>query len=561
MKAGAGVWRQVGWVGLLLLALVPIWWSLGDHPLAHRSEGRYAAVSRTMAEGGSWLLPVLRGEPHLTKPPLTYWAEAATMRVLGVGELAARVPSAAAGTATAAMVLLLGWRLGGVGMGGWRRGVTAGVLLLAMPLPLVLSRLTLTDSILGFFWMGTLACGYLAWSEASGRAKRWAVVGLWTAVAGGLITKGPVAWVPLGVLAVWHAAAGRPGELLRLRPGVGGVLSAIPLLAWAGSVAVQYPEAVDLWWHEMGERAIGRGDHNQPMWFFIPVLIAGLFPATVLLDLPLKRADWGRVRRRVRGGGEAALWAWAVVLPFVMFSVISGKLMSYLLPLAPPLALLASGQMVRWFDGRGGLNSFRWEPSSLGRVVIVLTVGCIGGFIWMRYTPGGGVVHDAIPLSPILLLASIVPLSLAGWWYSSRGAGGRAAAAGMVAAVWMAAMCIAVGAQDPIARLGSWPDILRSVRERGLPTGGEAIAGYRIGDDSMAYYIRDAEDLQTPAELRAWAVRPEPGPRLVILQQRDWRGIVKRYNGTSRKFREVFEVDRRFGREPYVVVVTGWLGK
>ena len=88
--------RVPRWVlpAVLLVALAIIWHSLGDHPLYRPDEGRYGAVSAWMAEHGNWLQPRMRDVVHVTKPPLTYWAQAAAITALGRTELAVRLPSA-----------------------------------------------------------------------------------------------------------------------------------------------------------------------------------------------------------------------------------------------------------------------------------------------------------------------------------------------------------------------------------------------------------------------------------------------------------------------------------
>ena len=100
--------KHSGWLVILMVIIgsLPIFYGLGNHPLYGRSDARYAEVSREMAAGGEWLIPQKGDRPHLTKPPLVYWAEAAMMRLEGPTELAARLPSAIAGVATMG---LLAW--------------------------------------------------------------------------------------------------------------------------------------------------------------------------------------------------------------------------------------------------------------------------------------------------------------------------------------------------------------------------------------------------------------------------------------------------------------------
>ena len=53
-----------------------------------------------MADGGSWIVPQFRGHEHLTKPPMTYWLQAMSLRVIWHNEWAVRLPSLIAQSGT-----------------------------------------------------------------------------------------------------------------------------------------------------------------------------------------------------------------------------------------------------------------------------------------------------------------------------------------------------------------------------------------------------------------------------------------------------------------------------
>ena len=78
------------------MGLVLFGYRLGVPGLMDPDEGRYAEIAREILLLRDWLIPHLNLFPYLEKPPLVYWLTAASFKVLGQSELAARLPSAAA---------------------------------------------------------------------------------------------------------------------------------------------------------------------------------------------------------------------------------------------------------------------------------------------------------------------------------------------------------------------------------------------------------------------------------------------------------------------------------
>ncbi len=335
---------DVAAAAVLLLSLGFAFTSAGDHPLYTPDEGRYASIGLHMAEGEGWWLPRYRGEPHLTKPPLAYWTQAAAFRALGASELSARVPSLLAGVLAGLVILGVVWR-----MEGRRAGVVAVAVLSLMPLHVIVGRLATTDALLAAWWVASLACAQRAVDTGRGR---WAI-GLWTFVALAWLTKGPLALAPIAVVVAWLAFAGRRRQIGRLWIPVGLPLSVLPLSVWVWRVARAVPEATDVWSREILTR-IGQGTpaHAEPAWFHLPVALVGLLPATILVLAGAHRIPWRRVWASGRAGDPLGLWVAAIALPLLGFSLLPGKLPTYLLPLCAPAAIVCAIGLERvWASG------------------------------------------------------------------------------------------------------------------------------------------------------------------------------------------------------------------
>src|SRR5689334_20647597 len=85
---------------------------LGTRGIWDPDEGRYTNVALNMVDSGDWIdLQRNHHTGHWTKPPLTYWAIAASATAFGREPWAARLPMALAYLACALLTALLARRL------------------------------------------------------------------------------------------------------------------------------------------------------------------------------------------------------------------------------------------------------------------------------------------------------------------------------------------------------------------------------------------------------------------------------------------------------------------
>ncbi len=92
----SGPIEPVRWLSTALLLLVPgmLLYPCLAFPLLEPDESRYAEIPREMLERGDLVVPLLQGEAYLDKPPLFYWLVAASYKIFGVYDWAARLPPA-----------------------------------------------------------------------------------------------------------------------------------------------------------------------------------------------------------------------------------------------------------------------------------------------------------------------------------------------------------------------------------------------------------------------------------------------------------------------------------
>ena len=128
---------------MAFLALFVAFSFQGSRGLYETTEGRYAECSREMLERDNYLEPTLGYRPHFTKPPLTYWAIAGGMRLLGPNEWGVRLYNAIAFFLT---VLAIAWI--GATLWGKPTGIMAGLIYASSPFPVFGAYAVSTDTLL-----------------------------------------------------------------------------------------------------------------------------------------------------------------------------------------------------------------------------------------------------------------------------------------------------------------------------------------------------------------------------------------------------------------------------
>ncbi|QDV47562.1 Undecaprenyl phosphate-alpha-4-amino-4-deoxy-L-arabinose arabinosyl transferase [Stieleria neptunia] len=331
--------RCMAWATLIATACAVLVPNL-SYPLIEPDETRYAQIAIEMIDSRDWVTPTLDGKAYLDKPPLMYWLTALSFQLFGTTETAARLPSMLSALAT--ILFVFGWGSRVLG----RRSAWLGAMSLSLCGGFVLSgRFLILDSLLTLFTTLCLLSGYIAVRGHRRRPVWWIVSGV--ACALGVMTKGPVALVlcaPPLVVSGWLRADHSRTRVLHW------VAFFVPMLVvcvpWYIAVAKFNSQFVDyFFWEHNYQRFIRGSNHKQPFWFYIPIVFAAMFPASLLLPSVVAFvASSAGCKRSLRSKDLGFLVCGAVwVLAF--FSAASCKLPTYILP-AIPLICLATGVML-----------------------------------------------------------------------------------------------------------------------------------------------------------------------------------------------------------------------
>jgi 4-amino-4-deoxy-L-arabinose transferase-like glycosyltransferase len=309
------------WLALALAAYSLFFFSLTGVGLLGPDEPRYAAIGREMARSGDWVTPRLWGQAWFEKPPLLYWLTGLGFRA-GLGEdLAPRLPVALLSVG----FLWFYWRRLNREFG--RRAAHLATAMLATSAAWVaFSHVGVTDlPMAAAFSAAMLLC--LPWIRSGDRGQLPIAAAL---LGAAVLAKGLVP-LALALPLLWMART-RWKDLLRPAP----ILAFLAVTAPWYLLATLYHGSAFLgdffWKHHFARFFTGDLQHQQPFWFYLPVLLAGLFPWTPLLAALFRKRLYADSRLRF-----LLLW---IVFGLVFFSASTNKLPGYLLPLVPAVCAL-----------------------------------------------------------------------------------------------------------------------------------------------------------------------------------------------------------------------------
>ncbi len=280
--------RFAPWIVLSLVCLGLYFNNLGGWAFTDPGESYYTEAAREMVECNDWIVPHLNYQIYFSKPILTFWLIAASYKMFGVSELAARLPFALAATVSVFATYIATKRL----ING-RVALLAALIAAGTPLNLDFARTSPIDllfctclnvAVLGFCM--SVFAGSFPWACA-----------LWAALGLAVITKGPAGIVffalgtalflvmekpPLKTLWQWFLAT---------RPVVGLPIFAIIAAPWYWAV---WRATKGLFLHVFIEyenfaRLAGKTNIHKSSWFFfLPVLAYGFAPWSLILAQTIK---------------------------------------------------------------------------------------------------------------------------------------------------------------------------------------------------------------------------------------------------------------------------------
>ena len=361
---------------ILAVALLAAAWftGLGQRDLFQTDEGRYAEIPREMIVTGDWVTPRLDGLKYFEKPPLQYWATAVAYTAFGATNASSRLWTVLTGFLCILITVFTGERLFGRSA-AWLGALT----LLGSVYFTIMGHFNTLDMGVTFFMCASLFAFLLAMDAEALEARRGWMYAAWGLAALATLSKGLEAVVLPGAVFLLYVLIKRDWVRFKQLHFLGGLLIYLLIAApWFLLVSLRNPEFPQFFFvHEHFQRFLTTVHHRvEPWWFFIPILLFGLWCfLPQFLRALVRFVNYELVMRYLRRRADAAtgsepeteratgrfdhglfLWLWCGFI-FLFFSLSDSKLGSYILPMFPALALLLGRELARLKRGDAMLSA------------------------------------------------------------------------------------------------------------------------------------------------------------------------------------------------------------
>jgi 4-amino-4-deoxy-L-arabinose transferase-like glycosyltransferase len=422
----------------------------------------------------------------------------------------------------------------------------AAAVLASMLLFVILGQLLTLDMSLTLYMTLSLVAFMLA--QRSGR-QRWMLVA-WASVALGVLTKGPVAAaIPAAVLVLYSLYTRDLSPWRRLQAAVGLPLFLAIAVPWHWLAARREPEFLRFFFvHEHLQRYLTpSADRQEAWWFFAAVFVLGSLPWP-LAALRVVASGWRRRAPRGDFDPTVFLWLW-VVFVCGFFSLSDSKLIPYILPAMPAVALLVAASSEEALR-----RDLAW--TALGTVLAAAALGAASRFgpRMLAATPRN--LYFAQLARPLAEIAAL--LAVSGLLVLLRSRREPTQAAMCLGVGWCVAGLLLVRAAGLVAPLYSGVTLARAV---GTPAAGAplyTVAGY---DQTLPFYWQRTFELVAYRGELDFGLRLRPQAELasVPLFAQEWARLADGYavmeNGMFETLRTEGVPMREIARDGQRVVV------
>jgi 4-amino-4-deoxy-L-arabinose transferase-like glycosyltransferase len=376
------------------------------------------------------------------------------------------------------------------------------------------ARLAKTDAmqlLISVAALGAMARLYLSEHRPGAADSGWKLPAIfWTAVAGGVLLKGPLILMLVGLPAATLAVLDRSaGWLRKLRPIPGILWVVVLVLPWFVAILMRSGDtffAESLGKDLLAKVASAQESHGAPPGYYLALFWVSFWPAAPLVLLAA-RAVW-LIRREP---GPRFLLAWIIPAWIVLEAVVT-KLPHYVLPLYPAIAILTAGAL-----DSGVLSRNRWLVRGTSGWFVVPLVLCLAAIVGQIY------VGHQFDLLPWPFAAAAMIMGLLAWWLYEGDGAERSLMRAAVASVLIAGTLYGLIFPSMTSLFPS-VTLAEAQREAGCPAPASASAGYQ---EPSLVFLAGTNTLLSDAADAADFLRQAPC-RFAFIESRQERAFARR---------------------------------
>lgn len=371
----------------------------GSYHLISPDEGRYVEIAREMLAQHQFITPYLNGTAFLDKPILYYWIESFFIHAFGLNEWAARLLPISFATFGCIMNYIAGNILY-----NRRTGWLSASILFSSIIYFASAHYADMDLMVAVLISISLWLFLIAMQFPSTQ-RRYSVL-LWLAyifAALAFLTKGLMGIVfPMMIIGCWILGFNNWKLLLRMRLVSGLLLFALIVMPWFVLVQKQNSEFLNYFFIvQQFTRYVGNNFNMQnPLYFYPVVIIVGLFPWTFFLfQACIAHAkyvfkNWRQAQK------EVFILLWPLLI-LIFFSIPHSKIVGYILPVFPPLAVVIARYLDQSWEKLANL-----QLKIIAGLYLVITIASAIAMDILLHKPSLTTAHSA----PYFLLTILVLL-------------------------------------------------------------------------------------------------------------------------------------------------------
>ncbi len=367
------------WVALAVLTVGWFMLWLGHPPLVIQDEGRYVGVAREMLRHHEWVVPWFNQVPFFDKPIMYYWLEIIGLKVGGLTPFAARLPQMTMGVVGVMMTYYTCRRLFSSQV-----ALLAWLFLSVSPLYFLLSHYADMDLEVAVFISLSLQFFILAQQpDCSKSARRYQMWLCYAAAGCAILTKGFMGIVfPAMVAGLWVVLTQQWLVFKRLHIIGGLVILLATNLPWDLAIQHRFDDYFHYFFYRLqfARYFAHNFSHIEPFWFYVPVLLVGVLPVSFLCLSRL--AHWRALTiKHMKANRNTSFFLLWLVSIFVFFSVAHTKLIGYMIPVVPAIAVLSALGLQKTWQRQQRLPIFDCYAIVIGLFAISVTLFSLP--LWM----------------------------------------------------------------------------------------------------------------------------------------------------------------------------------